>query len=298
MVIINIADVDLTPYQTCPLLPTESTASLGFDLHSCMPDDAPLQVQKAAKRMLASASAIEEVFTTRVELAGVDLNAEVAFDSATDRFWVAVRNRCYYWMYYAHEGLDLLTKAQQDKIDLEDKREKAELARELDKHLFGIDGLKFLSKRFSQQVVLMASRLKFIAGSEKFSDYEELIGPELLNMLNVLQERYKEMVRDRSARGDDGSDLKLLRYTLQRHITLYASAVLGMIDEDEPESIEMVLEALQPMVNTRADRPRSAKDNAKPKTEPEPEPETEGEPLPAEAIEPAIEPAAENDDSE
>lgn len=297
MVITNIADVDLTPFQTTPLLPTESTASLGFDLFAGMPNDAPPNVQKAGKRMYDSANAIEEVFTTRVGLAGINLRMEVSFDSATDRFWVALRNRCYYWMYYAHEGLDLLNKEQQVTIDLEDKREKAELARELDQHLFGIDGLKFLSKRFSQQVVLMASRLKFIAGSEKFDDYEELIGPELLVTLNVLQERYKQMVRDRSSRGDDGSQLKALRFTLQRHISLYASAVVGLIDEDDPKSITMVLEALQPMVNMR-DRPRTTKDSVKAEPKSEPEPETEGEPLPPEAGEPVVEPALENDDNE
>lgn len=46
----------------------------------------------------------------------------------------------------------MLNDDEQRKIQLDDKRKQAELARELDKHLFGIDGLKLSSKPWNQQV--------------------------------------------------------------------------------------------------------------------------------------------------
>lgn len=293
MTIIDIANIDLTPYQNTPLLPAEATLTLGLDLYEGKPADAPPHVEKAGKRMLNTANEIKQVLITRVELAGLNLGMQVSFDGVCDRFWVATRQLFLYWMNYLHEGLDLLSDDEQDKINLDDKREKAELARELDKHLFGIDGLSFLRKPFNQQVALMASRLSFIAASEKFSGYEEVIGADLLNTLNVLQGRYEAMVRGRSSYEDEGGNLRLLRHTLQRHISLYAGAVLTMLDEDDPKSIEIVFAALRPMVNVRVRRGRPEVEN-----EDTGAPETEGAPLPDDMLEPAAEPTPENGDSE
>jgi len=293
MALIDITGFDPTPYQTTPLLPAESTATLGADLFALKPADAPLHVEKAAKRMLNTVNEMREVFVSRVELAGISLRTLMLFDSASDRFWVATRQRCSYWMIYAHEGLDLLSEEEQASIQLTDKREMAELARELDKHLFGIDGLKFLSKPFNQQVTLMGSRLTFITISNKVSLYEQLLGPDLLNTLNVLQGRYEAMVRDRSARDDDVAGLRLLRFKLQRHIALYANAVLTMLDEDEDESIDLVRAALRPMINARL-----GKSSSSDKSEDTSEPETEGEPLPVDMLEDVPAPEPENGDGE
>lgn len=293
MATLHITDIDITPYQTTPLLPTEATLTLGLDLHSCMPANAPEHVQKAGKRMLNTANEIKQVFITRVELAGIELGMQSLFDNAVDRFWVALRRQCSLYMIYAHEGLDMLSDEEQAQIDLADKREKAELARELDKHLFGIDGLKFLGKPWNEQVVLMGSRLAFIAASDKVSAFEAVIGPDLLNTLNVLQGRYEAMVRDRSSRDDEGANIKALRHTLQRHISLYASAVLSLLDDDEPDSIEMVLDALRPMVNARSGRrtkPAAASADSSAA-------EAEGQPPPNNALEPPLGPVTENDDN-
>ena len=293
MATFDIDDIDLTPYQVTPLLPAEATVTLGLDLWELKPADAPAQVEKAGKRMLESAKAIEEVFDIRVEQAGINLRMQVSFDGASDRFWVATRHRLFYWMSYAHEGLGMLDDAEQDEIDLQDKLEKAEIARDLEKHLFGIDGLKFLSKPFNQQVALTASRLRFINGSDKLSDYEELLGTDLLTTLKVLQRRYEAMVRERSSKDDDSSKLKLLRFKLQRHIAFYASAVLQMIDEDDPKSIELVLAALRPMINARV----GGKSSSSAESKNAGEPESEGEPVPAELLEEAPTTEEETDDT-
>jgi hypothetical protein len=292
MATIDIANLDLTPYQTTPLLSAEATLTLSLDLHTNKPANGPPHVEKAAKRMLETASEIKQVLITRLELAGINLRAEMSFDNACDRFWVSVRHRFLYWMNYDHEGLDLLNEDEQGKIELDDKLEKAELARELDKHLFGIDGLKFLGKPFNQQVALMASRLSFVAANDKFSDYEEVIGPDLLNTLNVLQGRYERMVHDRSSRDDDGAGLRELRHTLQRRIALYTNAMLTMIDEEDPDSVELVLAALRPMINARV-----RKGGSDDETQDSSEPEGEGLPLPADMLEGDPAPAQENADS-
>lgn len=292
MAIFSIASIDLTPYQAAPMLPAEATVTLGFDLYGIMPGNSPPHVHKAGKRMYDTASELQQVFVTRVELAGVNLRMQMNYDTVTDRFWGAMRQQFSYWMNYEHEGLLLLSEAEQQQIDLVDKREKAELARDLDKHLFS-DGLKFLGKPFNQQVALMASRLEFIASSDNFNDYEELIGADLLNTLNVLQGRYEAMVRERSAREDDGLNIRQLRHTLQRHITLYASAVLTMLDEDDPNSADVVLAALRPMVNVRTRKSGSndGKDNAG-------EPEGEGQPVSPDMLEGAAGLDQENGDAE
>jgi hypothetical protein len=292
MVLVDLTEIDITPYQSTPMLTAEATVTLGADLFAGLPDGAPEGVEKAAKRMFNTVNEMQEVFVTRVELAGIAVRRLMLFDTATDRFWAATRQHLFYWMNYAHEGLDALDDEEQGKIALDVKRQKAELARELDKHLFGIDGLRFLSKPFNQQVTLMASRLTFVAASSKFIGYQELIGPDLLETLNVLQGRYEALVRERSGREDEIAGLKLLRYKLQRHIALYASAVLGMLDEEKPETVEIVRTALRPMVTARFDKSGTSE-----KTDDTSKPETEGEPLPPDLLEGAPEQAAENDEN-
>jgi hypothetical protein len=286
MATIDITSIDLTQYQATPLLSTEATLTLSLDLFNAKPADAPPHVEKAAIRMLNTASEIKQALIARIEQAGVDVSLQVAFDAAVDRFWSACRQRLFYYITYAHHGLDLLTEGEQDKLNLEDMREKAEIARELDMHLFGTDGLNFLRKPFTQQVALMASRLSFLAASDEFDAYEEVISPELLTTLNVLQECYERMVHERAMR-DDNANMRVLRHALQRHITFYASAVLGLVDEDDPESIAAVLEALRPMLNARVRRPRPGEDMDE-GTETDPSSETEGEPLPTDQLEPEL----------
>ena len=280
MATLDINTIDITDYQSTPLLATEATLTLAVDLDKAKPADAPPHVAKAAKRMLGTVEQIKQEFVARVGMAGIDLSTLLALDTVIDRFWNATRQRCYYCMNYDHDGLDSLSESEQDKIDLEDKREQAERARELDKHLFGSDGLAFLRKPFNQQVVQMATRLTFITTSDKFAAYEEVIGADLLNTLIVLQGRYEALVHNRAMRDDDTANLRLLRAALQRNITLYASAVLSMLDENEPETVGIVLEALRPMANARTRRPRSDE-----KSEAEAgESETEGEPLPSDDL--------------
>ncbi|MFO7565016.1 MAG: hypothetical protein R6X02_20390 [Enhygromyxa sp.] len=257
MAIIDISEIDLSQYQTTPLLSSEATLTLSQDLYNGRPNPAPPHVEKAAKRMYGTGGKVKQVLIERVELAGAESGLLASFDVAVDRFWGSLRPRLGFWMNFAHEGLELLDKDEQDKLDLEDKREKAALARELDKHIFGAEGLNFVRRPYNQQVALMASRLSFIAASPKLKAYKEVIGEELFTTLELLQGRYEKLVHERAMRDDNTSNLRLLRHTLQRHIALYANAVLSMLDEDEPQSIEIVLDALRPMVNARVRRARS-----------------------------------------
>ena len=292
MATLDIDDFDPTPYPMAPMLPAESTVTLAADLHACKPSEPTLQVEKTAKKMYEAASELKQVFITRVELAGINMRMRTQFDTVSDRFWFVTRQQVLHWANYAHEGMDMLSDEEKAKIDHADKLEKAEVARELDKHLFS-DGLKFLAKPFNQQVTLMASRLSFIAASNKFSAYQEVIGADLLNTLNVLQGRYETMVRERNMQEDEGAEVKRLRHKLQRRITLYANAVLAMLDEDDPASIDVVLDALRPMVNIRTPKRGSTE-----VTNDTNEPEGEGEPLPEDMLEGAPEAEAEDGDSE
>jgi hypothetical protein len=192
--LIDIATIDLSPYQSTPQLPTEGTLTLSQDLLRAKPPNGPPQVEKAAARLALAVKETQQALIGRVEDAGLDLGSEVAFDGVMDHFWAATRNRLAYWMIYDSEGLDLLDEQEQIALDIVEKREKAELARELDKHLFGEDGLGFLRRPFSQQVALTASRLAFIKNSENAAAYEQLLDPELLEALTILQGRYETIM--------------------------------------------------------------------------------------------------------
>lgn len=257
---VDVTTIDLSLYQSSPMLPAEGTLTLGLDLHHAMPEEAPTHVKKAGKRMLTTANEVKQALISKVEDAGIALGTLVEFDIFSDRIWHASKRRLDYWTTYSLPGVDMLSEDEQDEIDLDDKREKAETARELYNHLFGEDGLAFLRKPFNQQVALMASRLSFIAASDKIAQYEEVLGAELLVALNVVQGRYQAMVHDRAMRDDSSANLRTLRQTLQRHIALYCNAVITMLDEDDPDSVDVVLTALRPMVNARVRRPRTAAD--------------------------------------
>jgi hypothetical protein len=257
---IPISMIDITPYQSCPQLPTEGTLSLGQDLIDAQPPELPPYAVKLAKRLAATVAETEEALVIRVEeAAGIDLAAEGKFDTVLDRFWKATRGRVDYWQLHEQEGLELLDPSEQAEMKLEQKRKLAKAARDLDKHLFGVEGLDFTRRPYPQQATLMASRLEFIQTSEHREIYIEVLGEELFESLVVMQGRYEAMVRARSKRDASSlANLRELRHQLQRVILRYASGIVSMLDEDEPDSGAIVVDALQPMVNARVRRARGS----------------------------------------
>jgi hypothetical protein len=251
MATIDFTTLDLTPYQSAPSLPADALLTLANDLGVAQPIDPPVHVKKAAKRMFISAQAVNAILIQRIEGGAFDLIGEVTFDTTTDRFWSSTREQCQLAINYADPGLEQLSEAEQAEIDLPSKRELAEVARKLHNHLFAENGLAFLKKPMREQVVAMATRLEFIATSEEHDKYEAVLGSGLLKTLRVLQGRYEAIVHSRATRADTIGDLRAVRRRLQRDITMYATTVLSLLDEDDPESAAKVLAALRPMVYVR-----------------------------------------------
>src|SRR5690554_519607 len=247
-----LATIDLGPYLTAPNLTIEATFSLGNDLIALMPDDPPELVAKAGGRLGVGLTGAQKIFVERVAAAGSDLGTEVAFDFAYDRFWNAAEHQCDCHINYRHEGLDMLSDEQKQQMGFEHKRELAEHAAELHQHLFS-DGRSFLGKPFPQQVALTGSRLEFIKTAPNSAAYIEIIGKGLFTTLQVMQAGYEDMVRSRAARSDTSADLRVLRLHLARLITRYNGAVITtMLDDEEPETWELVQTILRPMITSRS----------------------------------------------
>lgn len=251
---IDIRTLDLTQYQSAPMLTVNGLLRLISDLDRAKPKDAPAFVLNASATMVGTAAQIEARMLERVDGAGVDSKAEFDFDVSCDRFWIDVRDQLEHRMQYGDDALLQLKKSSREKIDLEHRRDMAVVAKELHNHLFGLDGTDFLRLPFNEQVVQMARRLEFIHKSPKAMTYEELLGEGLLTTLGELQIHYDEMVHSRTMRDKTVTNIKELRHTAQRHITLYASTVLATMDEQDPDSVERAIEALRPIRSARLRR--------------------------------------------
>jgi hypothetical protein len=253
MTTLELATLDLSLYQSTPMLTAEGTYRLALDLAEAKPEPAPELIDKRVLQMLVTSERMSDAMVAKVAAKRGGGRRDVDFDGLADRLWSATRAELEYRMLWAEPGVVLLSDAEAEALELERRRADAELARELYEHLFG-DGVSFAVRPFSEQATAMATRLAFITSSPKAARYTALIGAERLAALRVVQGRYEAMVHERATRSDEREDVGALRLVLQRQISLYAGAVLGLLDEHDPSSIAQVRAALQPMVNARRGR--------------------------------------------
>jgi hypothetical protein len=160
--------------------------------------------------------------------------------------------------------------------------------------MFGManGGTEFLRMPYPQQSAHMGSRLQLIDAqghTQSFTD--ELVVSRAATLMSVCQDRYEAMVKDRTSRdASQATDLRQLRTSLRRTIRLYANSVMGMLDEQNPDSPLEVHRALYPIVaavptarraqvNAAADETEAPVDAAAPVADGEPGPESEGGPL-------------------
>jgi hypothetical protein len=118
--------------------------------------------------------------------------------------------------------------------------------------LFGSNGVAFIQQPFFEQAAAMAALLRLIDEDGHDSDLAELVGEKWLLALRVCQIKYEAMIDDRLAR-ERGKQQNLAkgRSKLRRMISAYNTAVLTMLDEQEPETLDVVVAALRPMVRIR-----------------------------------------------
>lgn len=190
----------------------------------------------------------------------VDLSDEFGLDVITDVMWGAFRDWLRSWSAFERVEFALITDGARPKTAkiLAAGQDKARRARELHDQLFGTDGLAFTQRSYPEQAQSMASLLRLIDEDELGPSIEELVGPEILVALRRCQTLYEAMVDARMTRDDASSvDLSALRVSLIRAIARYTSAVISLVDEDDPDSLEMVRHALRPIEVTRARQARA-----------------------------------------
>lgn len=77
-------------------------------------------------------------------------------------------------------------------------------------------------------------------------------------MLRRCQVRYEAMVQARAVRlGGASANLRVFWMRLRQLIVRYAGAVITMLDESKPETLEVVEAALLPMLTIRAVQTRA-----------------------------------------
>jgi hypothetical protein len=271
---------DPTPYLNAPQLPLQTLPALCAALSSRMPDEAPPYVEQAEAAMTETVEEAQEAMVVRLrETSQATLSFDLALDNGVDGVWVLFRTRAHSWEAYQRSGLDFLLDDEKLEVDFEAVRDKATRARALVEGLFG-DGLDMLGRRFPEQVQLMATTLDLIEADELEDEISELCGEEVLPILRRCQVAYEAMV-DRRASKEPASrtNLRKVRFKLQRRIVKYNSLVMTMLDEGDPVgSIARVEKALEPMITFRIPRrgSKSEEDEAEPE-DPESEDDNQGE---------------------
>lgn len=190
----------------------------------------------------------------------VDLSDEVGLDVITDVMWGAFRDWLRNWSVFERVEFALIVDGARTKTakHLAAAQDKARRARELHDQLFGVDGLAFTRRPYPEQAQGMASLLRLIDEDELGPSIEELVGPEVLVALRRCQTLYEAMVDERMTRDDSRSvDLSALRLSLIRAIARYTSATISLVDEDDPDSLDMVRGALRPIEVLRARQTRA-----------------------------------------
>ncbi len=284
-----IINFDSTPYLSSVNCNLHEGTTLAKQLRDLTPETATPAVLEAA---VVVDEVIEEcesamVGRTRGDTSVIDA---ARVDYAVDGAWYFVVASLTRWNYLDREGLDLLDEDAElgEKVDVEAFRAKIEDAAELHEALFGGEGAVGLQRGFAEQAQWMANLLRLI----QEDGHDEKLGPvvteEVVPVLLACQRAYDRMVKARLQQPVDMANLRELRSALQRVITMYSSAVVGMITSQGAEAIPVIETALHPIIALREQKAQAARKGAaavvaeldgSAQDAPEPEEQAPGEPL-------------------
>lgn len=250
---ITFETFDPTPYQRAPRLNILRSLALGRALLQTKPEEPS---QTVARKATMLTRALDEgdaaIDARRRDSVPVDIAGETSFDALTDALWAVLRDGLQALAGFGHDGLPRLAKGlgKQTTVGkaVASAQGKAKRARALSAKLFGSEGLSFTKVQFPEQAQAMASILRVIEDDGLAPEIEALLGAEIIVLLRACQPLYEAMVDTRLQRDDrKSSDLGKARNKVMRAIAGYTTAVLTMLDEDEPESLQVVLAALRPL---------------------------------------------------
>ena len=244
-----------TTYLALPILTARGLHSLGNALSAAAPKLRPPPVESALESVVEHCDELNEALVGRRREGVAELLTDEAdLDGAGDGGWVDFRDRLRARTIYARPGFVKLAADPNSKVDYGALVERATRAAALSKRLFDAEGLSFLRTRYSVQVTATANILQIIEEDGLTDEINDVIGDDVLEVLQDLQGRYQTMVNARAARERGNSqDLKQLSVQVRQAIELYAIAVLGMIDRKKPETLGIVEDSLRPILNYRAE---------------------------------------------
>lgn len=178
---------------------------------------------------------------------------EVEFDLAVDALWMQLMRRLDDATAYTHPGLDLLSPPRAESAGLAKSRAQAERARELLARVFGSGKIAELIKTsFIEQAESTATLMRMIDEQGMREDFEAIAGVPLMRTLDSCQAQYEEMVDARLDRQQGMTlDHRELRQTLRQRLAAYANAVLLLARPGQPETAELVVAHLRPILTLR-----------------------------------------------
>ncbi|MBK9262629.1 MAG: hypothetical protein IPM54_22845 [Polyangiaceae bacterium] len=249
---------DPSLYSRAPVITVEAGIALCRTLAAAKPKSPPNAVKKAATKLVIVADAAQNALAVRQkEVASISDENAREVDQSGDGSWGALRMRV--------EACSMLPPSNPD----------AKRANELLAILFGPEGLSFLKLTYAEQWATADTILKRIDEDGLQKDIDHIAGPAYLAHVRQQHTAYGAMVQSLMRR-DDATNVNLNDHvrTMGRAIVDYATKVLAMLDEEEPESITTVRDALRPL---DAYREANARRNSKAATPAEPsQPPAEG----------------------
>ncbi|WP_437574500.1 hypothetical protein [Sorangium sp. So ce887] len=239
---------DASVYVRAPIINIANGVTLANTLVAACPEAAPENVAKACTKLKAAAEAGQKALTTRRRENGALSEEDVrVLDREGDASFGALRMRLVATSMLPAE-----------------RYPQARRAGELVKELFGDDGLSFLTAEYSVQNTVMASIVEHIQEADLQPEIDAIAGPEFLEQIGNVLPRYNAMVRDRLQKETAAtSNLTTVVRAIQSAIVNYATKVAGMVDEDEPATIETVRKALRPLDAHRETGARRGQGGAK-----------------------------------
>lgn len=250
---ITFESFDPSFYQRMGRLDIIEVLALCRALLELCPKGVSAQLDRIADKLAQLVSEGEAMLTARRrESVPSDHSFEMWLDALADSLWSLLRNRLDGWGVFEHRAMTGVLQAHARRssvaVALSLARKKAERARALSVRLFGAEGLAFIRLPYPAQAQSMASILRLIEEDDLAFDIDELAGPEIMIALVACQAQYEAMVKARLSRADRRSvHFGILGGKLRRLLARYVGAVLTLLDEDDPESLDVVVAALQPI---------------------------------------------------
>lgn len=227
---------DASPYQRLPKLDAVGLLGLGKRLLAEAPPKLPEVALRASQRMGEALAVLASVHGQLPSPRPSRLDRRPA-DRRVDSAWSA-----------GHDRLKAWTRLPAS------KHPEAEEAIELMGQLFA-EGLTFLALPYESEWIESNKRIEWLGKNPaRLARFTALVGEPFVAELQEAHALYTEalgMDKPRQESAPDEAGLREPMDELSGAILRYARALVGLVDEDKPETVAMVTKALQPITEAR-----------------------------------------------